>query len=228
LPESATSAAPPSFVDTIPVGEGTVEANEGEREVRRRRRRRGGRRDDAGSDSTVQPNGGREATSELEPAASMSPTTPDVALEVPIGDSAAPREREWPRREERTATAATEVRALPSRAAPPVAVEMPAAATPAQAPRIVPPVPQFELPTHALEQLADEAGLQWVQSDADKVRSVQQAIADEPPQAHVPRERKPAVLADDGPLVLVETRKDLSQLGLPFERQAAASAQPPQ
>jgi ribonuclease E len=103
-----------------------------------------------------------------------------------------------------------------------------AAPTPAHAPRIVPPVPQFELPTHALEQLADGAGLQWVQSDVDKVRSVQQAIAAEAPPAHVPRERKPMVLADDGPLVLVETRKDLSQLGLPFERQAAAPAQPPQ
>jgi ribonuclease E len=89
-------------------------------------------------------------------------------------------------------------------------------------------VPQFDLPTHALEQLADEAGLQWVQSDADKVRSVQQAIAAEPLPAHVPRERKTTVLADDGPLVLVETRKDLSQLGLPFERQATAPAQPPQ
>jgi len=67
-----------------------------------------------------------------------------------------------------------------------------------------------------------------VQSDADKVRSVQQAIAAEPPPAHVPRERKPVELPDDGPLVLVETRKDLSQLGLPFERQTAAQAQPPQ
>ena len=33
------------------------------------------------------------------------------------------------------------------------------------------------------------------------------------------RERKAVVLPDDGPLVLVETRKDLSQIALPFERQ---------
>ena len=32
------------------------------------------------------------------------------------------------------------------------------------------------------------------------------------------------VLADDGPLVLVETRKDLSQPGLPFERQATRTS----
>jgi ribonuclease E len=34
---------------------------------------------------------------------------------------------------------------------------------------------------------------------------------------HVPRERKPVVVLDEGPLVLVETRKDLSQMKLPFE-----------
>jgi ribonuclease E len=89
-------------------------------------------------------------------------------------------------------------------------------------------VPHFELPTQELEQLAGGAGLQWVQSDADKVRTVQQAIAAEPAPAHVPRERRAVTLPDDGPLVLVETRKDLSQLGLPFERQAAVPAQPPQ
>jgi ribonuclease E len=58
------------------------------------------------------------------------------------------------------------------------------------------------------------------------VQAVQQAIAAEPKPAHVPRERKPVALADDGPLVLVETRKDLSQLALPFERQQAAQGQP--
>jgi ribonuclease E len=34
----------------------------------------------------------------------------------------------------------------------------------------------------------------------------------------VPRERPPLVVVDEGPLVLVETRKDLSQLDLPFDR----------
>ena len=101
-------------------------------------------------------------------------------------------------------------------------------AMPVHAPVIVPAVPHFELPTHELQQLADGAGLQWVHSDADKVQAVQQAIAAGPRPAHVPRERKPVAMLDDGPLVLVETRKDLSQLALPFERGAAAQAQPPQ
>jgi ribonuclease E len=40
----------------------------------------------------------------------------------------------------------------------------------------------------------------------------------------VPRERKPVVAVDDGPLVLVETRKDLSQFKLPFD---AEGSRPP-
>ena len=35
------------------------------------------------------------------------------------------------------------------------------------------------------------------------------AIAAEPKPVHVPRERPPLVILDEGPLVLVETRKDL-------------------
>jgi ribonuclease E len=68
-----------------------------------------------------------------------------------------------------------------------------------------------------LSALAQQAGLEWVNSDADKIRAVQEAIAAEPKPVHVPRERKPAVVLDEGPLVLVETRKDLSQVKLPFE-----------
>jgi ribonuclease E len=106
----------------------------------------------------------------------------------------------------------------------PSAVEVGAMAQPSfaeRAPIAAPPLPRFELPLTDLQQIADGAGLQWVHSDADKVLAVQQAIAAEPQPTHAPRERKAVVQADDGPLVLVETRKDLSQLALPFERQAA-------
>jgi ribonuclease E len=96
-----------------------------------------------------------------------------------------------------------------------------AAPTAGRAPVAMPSVPRFELPLTDLQQIADGAGLQWVHSDTDKVLAVQQAIAAEPKPVHVPRERQPVVLPDEGPLVLVETRKDLSQLALPFERQAA-------
>jgi len=87
------------------------------------------------------------------------------------------------------------------------------------------PVEAFVLPMDNLQALAESAGLQWVNSDTEKVRAVQAAIAAQPPAAHVARERKPAAVVDDGPLVLVETRKDLSQIKLPFE--SAGGSAPP-
>ena len=112
----------------------------------------------------------------------------------------------------------------PVAAAPAVAVSAPApapapvAAAPAPAPAGLPKVTGFALPVDALANLADTAGLQWVNSDADKVAAVQAAIAAEPAPIHVPRERPPAVELDDGPLVLVETHKDLGKISLPFEQ----------
>ncbi|HEY9068200.1 MAG TPA: ribonuclease E/G, partial [Burkholderiaceae bacterium] len=87
-------------------------------------------------------------------------------------------------------------------------------------------VEPFVLPMDQLRQVAEAAGLQWVNSDAEKIRAVQAAMAAEPAPVHVPRERKPVVRIDEGPLVLVETRKDLAQFKLPFETPAAGSSQP--
>ena len=56
--------------------------------------------------------------------------------------------------------------------------------------------------------------------DADTA-AVQAAIAAEPRPIHVPRERPPVVVLDEGPLVLVETRRDLAAMTLPFEKPAA-------
>ena len=79
----------------------------------------------------------------------------------------------------------------------------------------------FVLPTDSLQDVARAAGLQWVGSDTDKVRAAQAAMASEAAPTRVPRERKPVVLDDTGPLVLVETKKDLSQVKLPFEADGA-------
>ena len=87
----------------------------------------------------------------------------------------------------------------------------------------MPKVQPYQLPVSALQQLAEASGLQWVNSDADKVAAVQAAIAAEPKPVHVPRERPPVVVIDEGPLVLVETRRDLANFRLPFE-QAGHSA----
>ena len=82
------------------------------------------------------------------------------------------------------------------------------------------PAARYDLPLSELQGVAEQAGLQWVHSDADKIRAVQEAMAREPKPIHVPREPRPVALVDEGPLVLVETRKDLSQIRLPFDQTA--------
>ena len=126
--------------------------------------------------------------------------------------------------------------------APEFAIAPPPAPAPVAAPAVVPaPVPTlpvstaaddapapsdapYTLPTDALAALATDAGLEWVNSDAGKIREAQQAIADEPHPKRLPRQPRPAVKVDEAPLVLVETRKDLSQLKLPFDSQQRPSA----
>ncbi|MGQ3168166.1 MAG: Rne/Rng family ribonuclease [Hydrogenophaga sp.] len=114
------------------------------------------------------------------------------------------------------------VTAAPTETAAPAAPRAPRAAAPAataQAPRAngLPKVQPFTLSLDALHQVAQSSGLEWVNSNADKVAQAQAAIAAEPKPIHVPREPKPPVVLDEGPLVLVETRKDLRDMKLPFE-----------
>jgi ribonuclease E len=98
--------------------------------------------------------------------------------------------------------------------APPVPA---AAAAPVTA--VHPPkVQAFQLPVAQLAQIAEESGLQWVNSDAEKIAAAHAAMAAEPKPIHVPRERPPIVVVDEGPLVLVETKRDLNELRLPFEQ----------
>ncbi|ABM31765.1 Rne/Rng family ribonuclease [Paracidovorax citrulli] len=114
-------------------------------------------------------------------------------------------------------------------AAVPVPVPVPVA-TPAPAPAAAAAVPglprvqAFQLPVDELNRIAESSGLQWVNSDAEKIAAAQAAIAAEPRPVHVPRERPPAVVLDEGPLVLVETRRDLRDLKLPFEQQPSSVA----
>jgi ribonuclease E len=80
----------------------------------------------------------------------------------------------------------------------------------------MPKIGHYDLPLQELMAITVSSDLQWVQSDAQKVALAQQAIKDEPKPVRVPRERPPAVVLDQGPLVLVETKKDLTQLQFPF------------
>lgn len=96
-----------------------------------------------------------------------------------------------------------------------------AARQPASNGRALPKVQPFELPLDELAQIAEQSGLQWVNSDAERIAQARAAIAAEPKPVHVPRERPPAIVIDEGPLVLVETRRDLGTMSLPFEKSAS-------
>ncbi|MBX3608553.1 MAG: Rne/Rng family ribonuclease [Hydrogenophaga sp.] len=104
--------------------------------------------------------------------------------------------------------------------AAPAAPVAPVAAASSAAPALtaLPKVQPFSLSVADLQAVAASSGLEWVNSDAEKVAQVQAAIAAEPKPVHVPREPRPPVVVDEGPLVLVETRKDLRDMALPFEQ----------
>jgi len=107
------------------------------------------------------------------------------------------------------------VTAKPVASAPAPVVAKPPVATVATVG--MPKVQPFALPLGELAQVAEQSGLNWVNSDAAKVAAVQAAIAAELKPMHAPRERLPVARLDDRPLVLVETRRDLRNMTLPFE-----------
>ncbi len=106
--------------------------------------------------------------------------------------------------------------AAPAQATAVVAATLEAA--PAVAAATMPKLQAFVLPQEELAQMAEQSGLIWVNSDAGKVAAAQAAIAAEIKPVHEPRERPPLPEPDPRPLILVETRRDLSTITLPFER----------
>ena len=100
----------------------------------------------------------------------------------------------------------------------PVMAAAPAPAVEALAPAL-PKVQSFDLPITELAQVAEKSGLLWVNTNGERVAAVQAAIAAEPRPVHVPRERPPAPVIDQSPLMMVETKRDLAEMKLPFENQ---------
>ena len=160
-------------------------------------------------------------------------STPSVGSGADQLISEAPRTAEAPVALASAApAAATAVPSLAQEPAPvvaaPVAVAVsvpskPQVAAPAQAKVVaansaaMPSVQAFVLPLVDLTAVAQGSGLNWVNSDAAKIAAVQAAIAAEPKPVHVPRQRPPAPVLDQSPLVLVETQRDLRKMTLPFE-----------
>jgi ribonuclease E len=100
-------------------------------------------------------------------------------------------------------------------ASAPEAPEAPAAQQPADASTTA----AEALPVEQLRAIVETAGLQWVQSNPERVEQARRKARQAPAQRHAPRERKPRATQDEGPLVLVETRKALPRLDLPENEQ---------
>ena len=81
----------------------------------------------------------------------------------------------------------------------------------------MPELQPFVLPLSELAEVAQRSGLTWVNSDAEKIAAVQAAIAAEPKPIQVQRERHAITQPNEESLVLVETKRDLRELTLPFE-----------
>ncbi len=201
--------------------------------------------------------GSSEAGNQTEPNATAAPTeapelsTSDRAPVRADHDDTAPQGRERRGRDRRRREPATDDPANmgnePSAMVsdPPIATDVPtmqatpdmesapqqAQATdrqPEQQPvASVKPVEPFELPVEQLLAVASTAGMEWVNSDPEKIAAAQSAIAAEPAPVHVPRERPARVELDEGPLILVETRQDLAAAQWPFdEAKVPAESQP--
>ncbi len=249
LSADGTTANADALAETLPLPDRSIPAGDDAERDGRRRRRRGGRdRGDSRSDEAgTTPTENVEAVEPRDPGAATepAPVADDGAGGERDGQRRRGRGRERGRREPREADGAPAVAegeagsivadaAVADAAPTPAPVYSPVAAPVAPAPSVSavvasaaarPAAPlvveRYELPLDELRGLASGAGLEWVNSDADKVLAVQAAMAAEPAPARMPRLPRPPVVVDEGPLVLVETRKDLAQLKLPFESDAA-------
>lgn len=225
-----TELAPVDAIDAAVVSNEDGAAESVEREGRRRNRGRGRqRRSEEGGEqpATLESTGDmasdltrpvdaetapaeplRRARRDDTPAATVETpwTPPEPAAETPEAAPATTREP--------VAQAPAPAPAAPAALAPAPAfvAEAPVASAP-----VAPVTTAYTLPVAQLEAVASELGLQWVNSDEAKIRAAQEAMAREPKPVHVPREIKPPVVVDEGPLVLVETRRDLAQVKLPFD-----------
>jgi ribonuclease E len=130
----------------------------------------------------------------------------------------APTVRDVPSEAAPASIAAPAAPMAPPVSAAPVASVLAVAAAPVA--EGLPKVQSFVLPMDELAQVAQSSGLNWVNSDAGKISAAQAAMSAEPKAIHVPRERTAAVAVEEGPLVLVETKRDLRNMILPFEQAA--------
>jgi ribonuclease E len=202
--------------------DGRREHPEGEERRDRRSRDRYGRDRDRRERQPQGEGAGTPAANEATLGETAEATQPGDRLRYPTGFV-----NEEPQPSAAQAPAARAPEPLRQAAAPaaPVAAAPVRAPAPAPAAQGLPKVQPFQLPVDDLARVAEGSGLQWVNSDVEKIAAVQAAIASEPKPVRVPRERPPMIVMDEGPLVLVETRRDLRDMKLPFEQQGTLPLQ---
>ncbi|WP_066260525.1 Rne/Rng family ribonuclease [Hydrogenophaga flava] len=216
VPDTAlTNAAPADAMTSEPSEAAPAEMAEGDAAAPRAPRERRSR-DRYGRDRRER--APRDGESREEAPAGAEPVAPVIA---DVQDEQRPVRSYFT--QPASTTAPSQVEPAPVVAVEPVAVVPDVVAPAASAPSIaaatagMPKVMPYTLSMDDLHSVAQASGLEWVNSDAAKVAEIQAAIAAEPKPIHVPREPKPVELVDEGPLVLVETRKDLRDVSLPFE-----------
>lgn len=207
--ESARVEAQTAASQGIEAGAGTMDAQgtdaQGSEPREKRSRDRYGRDRGRGGERNGRGNRGEDrgvaATDDLSGQAQPVQPTLDgfAAAAAPVADRAAPAQA----------------------VAPTAAAVAPAAMASAPATGL-PRVQSFELPVDALAQMAQASGLSWVNSDEEKIKLAQAAIAAQPEPIHVPREIPARAVVDEGPLVLVETKRDLRNMSLPFEQSSTS------
>lgn len=206
-PQGQADAVAPNPEQDSPVN--TAEGVEGDSQQRAPRERRS--RDRYGRDRRERgPREDAPVEGAVTEAAAPAAATNEVTYEAPTRSYFT-----MPVEVQPAATAPAEEKPAPRPRAPQPVAAAPVVQAPAQ--RGMPQVQAYTVSIEELNGIAQSSGLEWVNSDAGKVAAAQAAIAAEPKPIHVPREPRPVPVIDEGPLVLVETRKDLRNMPLPFE-----------
>ncbi|MDA7416553.1 Rne/Rng family ribonuclease [Xenophilus arseniciresistens] len=170
---------------------------------------------------------------EQEGAAAALAVADSMAAQPPVSVQAAAAQVAEPQDSPSAVASEAPARVEPAPVAPvgaaePVVTQATAAPVAASAPAAtrsgLPRVQAFELPVQDLNAIAESAQLEWVNSNAERVAQVRAAIAAEPAPVHVPRQRPPLIVIDEGALELVETRQDLGRMELPNVRSDEAPA----
>ncbi|RCS58248.1 Rne/Rng family ribonuclease [Parvibium lacunae] len=195
------SAADPLAAAATPSAESATESQRTERQERGRRGRYGrdrhGRRDRSDRQNT------EELSNDTSAIPAEQPATAIVTTEaVPVNAAVASVNDSPVTITANVVTAEVSTESLDSNLALPVSNPT---VTVAQTPTVINPAP---LPLHQLLPILTAAGLELVQTDADKMqRALEQALANPMPLLRLGRERPPVIALADGPLIQVETRQ---------------------